>query len=120
MAILALMVDGVAVSKFDLAPGDWTLGRSASCEIHIDDLAVSSQHARIRVSSDPYFEGLMRYECEDLGSTNGTFLNEKKLVQKTLLKDGDVLRIGYHRFKFINEEAPDFERTAVILPDTDL
>ncbi len=117
MAILALMVDGVAVSKFDLPVGNTTLGRNNDNSVHIDDIAVSSQHARIKVSPDPYLEGSLRYELEDLGSTNSTKLNTRKISSATLLKDGDNIQIGYNLFKFIDDQAPDFESTAVILPE---
>jgi len=117
MAILALMVDGVAVSKFDLPVGETHIGRNTDNAVHIDDLAVSGKHARIKVTPDPYLEGTMRYELEDLGSTNATKLNSHKISSSMLLKDGDTIHIGYNQFKFIDDQVPDFESTAVILPE---
>lgn len=116
MSKLALMVDGVAVSKFDLPVGETTIGRAIDNTIHIDDLAVSSHHAKITVSPDPYLDDSFRYELRDLGSTNTTKLNGKKIDTGCLLKDGDQILIGYNLFKFIADKT-DFERTAVILPD---
>ena len=57
---------------------------------------------------------------EDLGSTNGTYVNGK-LVKKHALKDGDVIAIGKHELKYINENASDddddeFEKTMIIKP----
>ncbi len=115
MAILALMVDGVAVSKFDLPVGETTLGRSKDNTIHIDDIAVSAHHAKITVSPDPYLEGMLVYELQDLGSTNATRLNSHKTHSATFLKDGDQILVGYNLFKFIDDQIPDFESTAVIV-----
>ena len=56
---------------------------------------------------------------EDLGSTNGTYVNGK-LVKKHALKDGDVIAIGKHELKYANENATDdedeFEKTMIIKP----
>ncbi|RMH45581.1 MAG: FHA domain-containing protein [Gammaproteobacteria bacterium] len=119
VAKLALLVDGVAVKQFDLTSGEVTIGRRSDNDIHIDDLAVSGRHARIVVLPDPYLEDVMRCELHDCGSTNGTFLNEVQITKPTILRHGDVIRIGFQRFKFIDEKAPDLERTAVMLPDED-
>lgn len=119
MARLALLVDGVAVNQFELHDGEIFIGRRSENDIHIDDLAVSGRHARIVVKPDPYLEGVQRCELHDCGSTNGTFLNEVKVHNPVILKHGDIIRIGFQRFKFIDEKAPDLERTAVMLPDED-
>jgi len=116
MAVLALMVDGVAVNKFDLPAGETTLGRNVSNTIHIDDLAVSGEHARIRVQPDPYLDGTLQYQLEDLGSTNATRVNGIKIAAPALLKDGDLIQVAYNEFKFINDLNPDLASTAVILP----
>ena len=56
---------------------------------------------------------------EDLGSTNGTYVNGK-LIKKHALKDGDVIAIGKHELKYVNENATDdddeFEKTMIIKP----
>lgn len=56
---------------------------------------------------------------EDLGSTNGTYVNGK-LIKKHALRDGDVVGIGKHELKYVNEHATaddeDFEKTMIIRP----
>ncbi len=65
------------------------IGRSAAaCEISFpDDAAVSARHCCIREE-----EGTLI--LEDLGASNGTFLNGKRIKTPSVLKDGDILRIG--------------------------
>ncbi len=78
----------------------------------MDNLAVSGQHAAIITILNDSF-------LEDLDSTNGTFVNGK-LVKKHALKHGDVITIGKHELKYVNDDATtddqDFEKTMIIRP----
>jgi pSer/pThr/pTyr-binding forkhead associated (FHA) protein len=65
-----------------------TIGRVSGSDIHIDNLGVSKQHARIVKHQNTYV-------IEDLNSTNGTFLNGEKIARAEL-KDNDVVGIGKH------------------------
>jgi FHA domain len=67
--------------------GATTIGRAAECELRLDDTYVSQQHARI-------FDRGGNWYVEDLGSTNGTFVNEQKLVAPAMLTPGDTVRVG--------------------------
>jgi len=63
------------------------IGRDPTSDCVVDFSAVSRQHAKIRRVGEGY-------TIEDLGSSNGTFLNERRLSQPTTLKAGDVIGIG--------------------------
>jgi hypothetical protein len=63
------------------------IGRGTGVDIHIPDQTLSRQHARVRATD----RGLM---VEDLGSTNGTFVNGQKISRPTLCRSGDTLRVG--------------------------
>jgi pSer/pThr/pTyr-binding forkhead associated (FHA) protein len=67
--------------------GATTLGRAVECELRLDDTYVSQQHARI-------FDKGGNWYVEDLGSTNGTFVNEQRLVAPAMLTPGDKVRVG--------------------------
>ncbi len=69
------------------------IGRGSDCAIHIDDSSVSRKHARI----DPTPEG---YHAADLGSTNGTFVNDQPVARHPL-RDGDYLRVGNCIYRFL-------------------
>ena len=64
-----------------------TVGRAAGCHIALDDRFVSQLHARMFRRDEQSF-------IEDLGSTNGTFLNDEKVTSPALLTKGDLVRIG--------------------------
>lgn len=70
------------------------LGRSDSVSIQIDQDSVSRQHAKI-VAKDG------RARVFDLGSTNGTFVNEAR-IDDVELRDGDLLKVGQTIFKFLS------------------
>jgi pSer/pThr/pTyr-binding forkhead associated (FHA) protein len=72
-----------------------TIGRDMENDLQIDNLAVSSFHARIERSQDKYF-------IEDLNSTNGTYIDEEKIT-KCELQDGDTAGIGKHSLTFLLE-----------------
>jgi hypothetical protein len=75
-------------ARFPLG-GELTIGRAAGCAIAIpDDTYVSSLHARVSRTPD----GSVR--VEDLGSTNGTFVNRTKVTAPVVLAAGDRLQIG--------------------------
>jgi predicted component of type VI protein secretion system len=70
-----------------------TLGRSDSSDVPIDDPFASSAHARI------FPRGEFMY-IEDMGSTNGTFLNGRQLRRPERLKVADVVRIGETEYRY--------------------
>ncbi|MCW3067958.1 MAG: hypothetical protein JWL67_583 [Solirubrobacterales bacterium] len=73
--------------------GELVLGRGDHAEIRLEDPFASSKHARI------YEQGNI-FVVEDLGSTNGTYLNEELLETPRPLHPGDRLRIGDSEFAF--------------------
>ncbi len=64
-----------------------TVGRAGGCQITLDDTYVSQLHARV-------FRRDGQLYVEDLGSTNGTYLNRKKVTAPIAIRKGDRLQIG--------------------------
>ena len=77
---------------FDVGAGA-TMGRSEGAEIRVDDPFASSAHARIYAR-----EGYMH--LEDMGSTNGTYLNGRRVKAAERLKIADVIRIGDSEYRY--------------------
>lgn len=114
MASLALVVDGVVVQRFDIGDRELRIGRHPDSDIHIEDGAVSGRHARVSARPSRYLSGQTEIHIEDLGSTNGTFVNGVRVDRQQLSHDDEV-RIAWNSFRFIDECETGFERTAVIL-----
>jgi pSer/pThr/pTyr-binding forkhead associated (FHA) protein len=70
-----------------LAGGDYLIGRAPSCTVVLDERSVSRQHARLRI-------GAHGASIEDLGSTNGVFVNGKRVAEPEALEDGDIVIVG--------------------------
>jgi len=69
------------------------IGRSPDCEIFLDDVTVSRNHA-VLVEHDGAFS------VEDQGSLNGTFVNRRR-IEREQLENGDELQIGKYRLTFV-------------------
>ena len=65
-----------------------TIGRNPSCDVHIDNLGVSKRHAKI-IKQDG------AYVVEDLNSTNGTYINSKRIA-RAVINNNDEIHIGKH------------------------
>lgn len=74
----------------------FTIGRKPENDIQIDNPVVSGKHARV-------FKEGRKVIVEDLGSTNGTFVNKKK-ISKTELKHKDIVFIGKHTIVFLSDD----------------
>jgi pSer/pThr/pTyr-binding forkhead associated (FHA) protein len=79
-------------TSFDISSGA-TLGRSDSADIPVDDPFASSAHARIFPRGDFMY-------VEDMGSTNGTYLNGRQLRSAEQLKVADLVRIGDSEYRY--------------------
>ena len=79
-------------TSFDVGEGA-TLGRSNGADIRIDDPFASSAHARIFPRGDLMY-------VEDMGSTNGTYLNGRQIETAERLRSADVIRIGDSEYRY--------------------
>jgi pSer/pThr/pTyr-binding forkhead associated (FHA) protein len=70
-----------------------TIGRAVECEVVITSKSVSREHARLTLDG-------RHWSVEDLGSTNGTYLNGERVIARRELRDGDSLRVGEISFLF--------------------
>ena len=84
---------GRAGESFRPAGARTRIGRSPDCDIFLDDVTVSRNHA-VLVEEDGQFH------VEDQGSLNGTFVNRKR-IDRAPLHEGDELQVGKYRLTFI-------------------
>ncbi|HEX4382489.1 MAG TPA: FHA domain-containing protein [Myxococcales bacterium] len=96
MASLRILSGSLESQEIELTPDPMTVGRSSACNIKIADAGVSSKHAKIWCEDGKYF-------VMDLGSTNGTFVNDKD-VDREQLQDGDVITFGMTKTSFVGDK----------------
>lgn len=111
MAKIIIKFNNEVIDHIDLKQGDMKIGRKPGCDIMIDNLAISGEHANIFTVGEDSF-------IQDMGSTNGTFINNKKIT-KHHLKNGDAVVIGKHTLVYLTESArakepDDFAKTVII------
>ena len=83
-----VVIDGPAQGKIvNIAKHPISIGRASVCDLVLDDDFISSKHARITNQAEGYL-------VEDLGSTNGTWVEGEKLTQPVLIKPGVRIKIG--------------------------
>ncbi|GAC1524351.1 MAG: hypothetical protein NVS3B10_23790 [Polyangiales bacterium] len=85
----------------ELFPGTFVIGRSAECQLSLDDPLVSRRHALLLVGDDEVF-------VEDAGSRNGVLVNGQRIVARFKLRDGDRVQIGAQEMTVsgVADEAP--------------
>lgn len=122
MAKILLFLENTLLAEYPLDKMTTHIGRRPNNDIHIDNLAVSGEHAAIVKMGQDYY-------IEDVGSTNGTTVNGDE-IQKHLLQHGDVIELGKHQLKFIVEEVlshlgteqkvedAGFEKTVALKPQS--
>src|SRR5499425_1032806 len=80
--------------RFPLDRQEFVLGRGTDCDIQVDRDSVSRRHAKV------FLRDGTTWVVQDLGSTNGSYVNDDS-IQQAPLRDGDFLKIGAAIFKFL-------------------
>ena len=86
----------IAGSKYLLDPGTSTLGRHPESSIFFDDITVSRRHAEVTLSGN-------EARVTDVGSLNGTYLNQRQIDSTQQLVPGDVLQVGKFKLVYFQE-----------------
>ncbi len=111
MARLILSLDNQVLAEYNMMKERYTIGRLPDNDVRIDNPTVSGHHSLIiNILNDSFLE--------DLNSTNGTYVNGK-LIKKHALQHGDVITVGRHQLRFVDnaadgEEQDDFAQTMVL------
>ena len=80
-------------SEYPIADSTRSIGRDGANDVVVEDDEMSAQHARITYDDECF-------RVEDLHSTNGTFLNGKRISESTILQDEDLIKMGRTMMKF--------------------
>ena len=93
-AALVIRAGGGRVGEsFPLSGERMTIGRRPDCDVFLDDVTVSRDHALLVRRGDEHF-------LDDLGSLNGTYVNRRR-IDTERLSDGDELQIGKYKLTFL-------------------
>ncbi len=111
MAMLVLTHEGLTIKRIPLNKAEIRIGRKADSDIFIDDMLASQNHAKIEMIANTDEAGGADHFIEDLESTNHTYINGAPFRRKQL-EHNDVIRIGKHTFKFLDESADPADKTA--------
>ena len=109
---LELSFNSTRISDFPLDQEVITIGRKSDNDICIENLSVSGHHAKLLTIFHDSF-------LEDLGSTNGTYVNGQP-IEKHALKNGDIIVIGKHELKYVSDNLAvtnDYDKTVFIRPN---
>src|SRR5512133_363926 len=109
MATLYLKFKESVLKELPLTSGITTIGRAENNDIHIDNMAVSGNHARIIGEADTF-------TIEDLSSTNGTYIDEKRITRQKLVHN-TIITIGKHSLVFLDADTTldeENDRTVVM------
>ena len=89
MATVTVIFGGQEQGKHELNQGRHVVGRDPSCEIPIDNLGISRQHCAFENKGETFL-------VQDLGSSNGTYVNKQQLRRgvEVVLFDGDEITLG--------------------------
>ena len=107
------MVDDVVIKSFPLDKSTINIGRAPTNDIVIDEDAVNGEHAVIKLIPNEFMDGLIDIFIEDLGSTNGTFVNDEP-IKNQQLQNFDQIRIAWTNFKLLSDKGAKIARTSVI------
>ena len=103
-----VMRDGPAPGKiFSLSKEELFLGRDISNDIVVNDAEVSRKHARLLLQAG-------QYVVEDLGSTNGTFINDERISGPHILSAGEVIQFGENVIMVYEASQYDADATVAV------
>lgn len=98
--------------RFELADGETTVGRSRHCNVSISDASVSRQHVVLEPTG-------RTIRVRDLGSSNGTFVNGRRVSGQDELEDGSALRLGDAELGVLIEGPPEAVQPVATPPPSD-
>ncbi len=109
---IVFLKDGAEILRKTVTPGDYVIGREAGCEIVVAVDGVSRRHAKLAVNFD-------HTSIEDAGSSNGTYVAERKILERTRLFPNQIIRLGtvtmqIKRLKADGESEPFWSHGAVV------
>ncbi len=110
MAMLVLTHKGLTLKRIPLNRPALRIGRKIDSDLFVDDMLASQNHAIVERRENDDTPGGVDFFIRDLDSTNHTYVNGSPIELKKLVHN-DVIVIGKHTFKFIDEVIDPGDKT---------
>ena len=94
--LLYIITEGIQGGPFELTEGTHVIGSAEGVAILIPDTTISAQHGQFDIT-----QGQIVYQ--DLGSQNGSFVNEQQVIQPVALTPGHILQVGQIHLQIIDD-----------------
>ena len=104
MIKLKHIINGAVVSEIDLLAGDFTIGRNHGNSLQLDGGDVSGKHALLCLVPNSFLPEQLDITIRDLGSTNGTYVNNLSVKEKQI-KHGDAIRICGYEYRVFDDQS---------------
>ena len=113
MIKLKYIVNGAVVSEIDMAEGEFSIGRNHGNSLQLEGADVSGEHAVLKLVPNRYLAEQLDITIRDLGSTNGTYVNNLSVKEKQI-KHGDAIRICGYEYKVFDDQSNVATQTAYL------
>jgi len=110
------IIGGTVLSDVEIKIGQFTIGRAADNSLQLDDKLVSAHHALFSIKRSKLMESIFDITIEDTNSTNGVFVDGKK-IKHIRLKHNDKVSIGHHSFIIYDANADSSSQTEFFIPE---
>jgi len=105
------IVNGAIISEIDMMEGDFSIGRNHGNSLQLDGADVSGEHAVLKLVPNNFLPEQLDVSIRDLGSTNGTYVNNLS-VQEKQIKHGDAIRICGYEYRVFDDQSDVATQTA--------
>ena len=113
MIKLKHIINGAVVSEIDMKEGEFSIGRNHGNSLQLDGADVSGEHAVLKLVPNRYLPEQLDITISDLGSTNGTYVNNLSVKEKEI-KHGDAIRICGYEYKVFDDQSNVATQTAYL------
>ncbi len=104
MIKLKHIINGAVVSEIDMTEGDFSIGRNHGNSLQLSGGDVSGAHAVLKLVPNSFLSEQLDITIMDLGSTNGTYVNNLSVKEKKI-EHGDVIRICGYVYKVFDDQS---------------
>jgi pSer/pThr/pTyr-binding forkhead associated (FHA) protein len=113
---LKRIINGAVVSEIDMKAGNFSIGRNHGNSLQLDDGDVSGEHALLMLVPNSYLPEQLDITIRDLGSTNGTYVNNVPVKEKEI-KHGDAIRICDYEYRVFDDQSNVGTQTEYSFPE---